>query len=234
MLNIVLTCCCSRGGFSGWEDEAGSPGPAARWRCDSGPCLIVMWYFESRLLLLLSSTGSSRKSVKSKSRSRGVYFHKKSIFAAVPSRKIATNYSSTASRSFKILFRLPSKVAPPTCLQALARCLRCLADFTTSSWSKLSAKLSTTLFSSVNHITWHFPGRDHKMLLEVSFQHRNVFHSPILQDKPSFLFRSEGGISPLPPVGRCHPVNLKTDLVEVEDKFVAISYPKTPQRIHFL
>ena len=84
------------------------------------------------------------------------------------------------------------------------------------------------------HITWHFPGRDHKMLLEVSFQHRNVFHSPILQDKPSFLFRSEGGISPLPPVGRCHPVNLKTDLVEVEDKFVAISYPKTPQRIHFL
>ena len=35
-------------------------------------------------------------------------------------------------------------------------------------------------------------------------------------------------------VGRCHPVNLKTDLVEVEDKFVAISYPKTPQRIHFL
>ena len=31
-----------------------------------------------------------------------------------------------------------------------------------------------------------------------------------------------------------HPVNLKTDLVEVEDKFVAISYPKTPQRIHFL
>ena len=44
----------------------------------------------------------------------------------------------------------------------------------------------------------------------------------------------EGGISPLPPVGRCHPVNLKTDLVEVEDKFVAISYPKTPQRIHFL
>ena len=180
------------------------------------------------------STGSSRESVKSKSRSRGVYFHKKSIFAAVPSRKIATNYSSTASRSFKILFRLPSKVAPPTCLQALARCLRCLADFTTSSWSKLSAKLSTTLFSSVNHITWHFPGRDHKMLLEVSFQHRNVFHSPILQDKPSFLFRSEGGISPLPPVGRCHPVNLKTDLVEVEDKFVAISYPKTPQRIHFL
>ena len=180
------------------------------------------------------TTGSSRKSVKSKSRSRGVYFHKKSIFAAVPSRKIATNYSSTASRSFKILFRLPSKVAPPTCLQALARCLRCLADFTTSSWSKLSAKLSTTLFSSVNHITWHFPGRDHKMLLEVSFQHRNVFHSPILQDKPSFLFRSEGGISPLPPVGRCHPVNLKTDLVEVEDKFVAISYPKTPQRIHFL
>ena len=34
-------------------------------------------------------------------------------------------------------------------------------------------------------------------------------------------------------VGRCHPVNLKTDLVEVEDKFVAISDPKTPQRIHF-
>ena len=31
-----------------------------------------------------------------------------------------------------------------------------------------------------------------------------------------------------------HPVNLKTDLVEVEDKFVAISDPKTPQRIHFL
>ena len=83
------------------------------------------------------------------------------------------------------------------------------------------------------HITWHFPGRDHKMLLEVSFQHRNVFHSPILKDKPSFLFHSEGGISPLPPVGRCHPVNLKTDLVEVEDEFVAISYPKTPQRINF-
>ena len=102
-----------------------------------------------RTMLKKNSTGSSRKSVKSKSRSRGVYFHKKSIFAAVPSRKIATNYSSTASRSFKILFRLPSKVVPPTCLQALARCLRCLADFTTSSWSKLSAKLSTTLFSSV-------------------------------------------------------------------------------------
>ena len=35
-------------------------------------------------------------------------------------------------------------------------------------------------------------------------------------------------------VGRCHPVNLKTDLVEVEDKFVVIADPKTPQRIHFL
>ena len=35
-------------------------------------------------------------------------------------------------------------------------------------------------------------------------------------------------------VNAIHPVNLKTDLVEVEDKFVAISDPKTPQRIHFL
>ena len=93
-------------------------------------------------------TGSFRKNGKSNLHSRGVYFHKISIFATVPSSKLATNYSSTPSRSLRILFSLASKVAPPTCLQALARCLRCLADFTTSSWSKLSAKLSTVVLSS--------------------------------------------------------------------------------------
>ena len=86
-------------------------------------------------------TGSFRKNDKSNLHSRGVYFHKIWIFASVSPPKLAANYSSTLSRSLKILFRLPSKVAPPTCLQALACCLRCLADFTTSSWFKLSKAL---------------------------------------------------------------------------------------------
>ena len=58
-------------------------------------------------------TGSSRKNGKSKSRSRGVYFYKILIFAAVPGRKMATNYSPTPSRSLRNFLRLPSKVAPP-------------------------------------------------------------------------------------------------------------------------
>ena len=53
LLNIVLTCCCSRGGFSGWEDEGASPGQAARSRCYSGPCLIVMWYFVIKIVVVI-------------------------------------------------------------------------------------------------------------------------------------------------------------------------------------
>ena len=56
-------------------------------------------------------TGSFRKNGKSNLHSRGVYFHKISIFATVPSSKLATNYSSTPSRSLRILFSLASKVA---------------------------------------------------------------------------------------------------------------------------
>ena len=50
LLNTVLTCCCSRGGFSGWEDEGESRGLDVRLRCDSGPCLIVMWYFVIKIV----------------------------------------------------------------------------------------------------------------------------------------------------------------------------------------
>ena len=56
-------------------------------------------------------TGSFRKNGKSNLHSRGVYFHKISIFATVPSSQLATNYSSNPSRSLKILFSLASKVA---------------------------------------------------------------------------------------------------------------------------
>ena len=56
-------------------------------------------------------TGSFRKNGKSNLHSRGVYFHKISIFATVPSSKLATNYSSSPSRSLRILFSLASKVA---------------------------------------------------------------------------------------------------------------------------
>ena len=50
-------------------------------------------------------TGSFRKNGKSNLHSRGVYSHK-----TVPSSKLATNYSSSPSRSLRILFSLASKV----------------------------------------------------------------------------------------------------------------------------
>ena len=55
--------------------------------------------------------GSFRKNGKSNLHSRGVYFHKISIFATFPSLELMTNYSSSPSRSLRILFSLASKVA---------------------------------------------------------------------------------------------------------------------------